>query len=213
MVILHIPLPTSQSVFMKDSKEVIRIEAFKLFLQKSFKEVTMNEIMGKAGLSKAAFYHHFRSKEQVFEEVINHFYINPLKTDFSKFSSESLKEFIQDNFKAIDNMASSLFIRKNKESVGINYFLPMFDAVRIMPESIKDFKVQKENELNAWVNIIKIAKRKGEIKSPLKDEQLANLFICAGDGVGINFIFKGKTENMPKELLNIWEAIYSEIKT
>jgi AcrR family transcriptional regulator len=198
---------------MKDSRELILMEAYKLFLQKSFKEVTMNEIMGKAGLSKAAFYHHFTSKEQVFKEVITHFYLNAIKTDFNTFSHQSLKEFIQDNFKAINSMSSFFKGGKGEESIGINYFLPMFDAIRLMPDIIGQFVTHQENELNAWVKIIKIAKKKGEIKSTLKDEQLAKLFIYAADGVGISSILRGKGEKMAKELLSMWEGIYAGIKT
>ena len=52
------------------SKEHILITAFSLFLQKSFKEVTMKEIVKETGLSKGAFYHYFESKEQLFLELL-----------------------------------------------------------------------------------------------------------------------------------------------
>lgn len=55
---------------MADLKEHILETAQKLFLQKGFKGVTMNELVEAAGLTKGAFYHYFKSKEQVFEEVV-----------------------------------------------------------------------------------------------------------------------------------------------
>ncbi|MGD8401904.1 MAG: TetR/AcrR family transcriptional regulator, partial [Bacillota bacterium] len=58
---------------ISDSKKHIIDVSFGLFLQKSFKEVTMQEIVAKTGMSKGAFYHYFESKEQLFLEVINHF--------------------------------------------------------------------------------------------------------------------------------------------
>lgn len=55
---------------MNETKLTICQEAFKLFLQKNFKEVTMNEILEKSGLSRGTFYYYFKSKEQLYEEVI-----------------------------------------------------------------------------------------------------------------------------------------------
>ncbi|MDR3129397.1 MAG: TetR/AcrR family transcriptional regulator [Tannerellaceae bacterium] len=52
---------------MKEVKEHILKTALTLFLQKSFKEVIMNDIVEKTGMSKGAFYHYYSSKEKVFE--------------------------------------------------------------------------------------------------------------------------------------------------
>jgi AcrR family transcriptional regulator len=46
---------------MSDSRTHILETAANLFMQKSYKEVTMKEIVDKTGLSKGAFYLHFRS--------------------------------------------------------------------------------------------------------------------------------------------------------
>ena len=59
---------------MNDSKEHILLASLNLFLQKNFKEVTIKEIVEITGLSKGAFYHYFQSKEQLFEEVMEHFF-------------------------------------------------------------------------------------------------------------------------------------------
>ena len=61
---------------MNQTKEHIITVACELFLQKSFKEVTMKEIVKQTGLSKGAFYHYFESKEQLFQEVLDFFLNN-----------------------------------------------------------------------------------------------------------------------------------------
>ncbi|MDR2424627.1 MAG: TetR/AcrR family transcriptional regulator, partial [Prevotellaceae bacterium] len=55
----------------KDTKQHILETACLLFLKKSYKEVTLKEIIRETGLSNGAFYHHFESKEQLFKEVID----------------------------------------------------------------------------------------------------------------------------------------------
>jgi len=55
---------------MNEAKEHILRTSLLLFLQKSYKEVTMREIVEKTALSKGAFYHYFSSKEQLFKEIV-----------------------------------------------------------------------------------------------------------------------------------------------
>lgn len=44
-----------------------------LFNQRGFVEVSIDEIMAEAGLTRGGFYHHFRSKEALFAEAIQQF--------------------------------------------------------------------------------------------------------------------------------------------
>src|ERR1039457_5565225 len=106
---------------MKDTKQHILQIAFTLFLQKSFKEVTMNEIVAATKLSKGAFYHYFTSKEQLFEEVINRFYLQLANIDYSQFSHKSLKSFIGDCQTGMDN-ATGMVIEGGIGGVTMNYF-------------------------------------------------------------------------------------------
>ena len=74
---------------MNSTKEHILKIALILFLQKSFKEVTMKEIVQKTGLSKGAFYHYFSSKEELFNEIIHTFYLKMMAVEFEKFDQKS----------------------------------------------------------------------------------------------------------------------------
>lgn len=46
--------------------------ARKLFNLRGFERVTINEVMSDAGLTRGAFYFHFRSKAQLFRESLAH---------------------------------------------------------------------------------------------------------------------------------------------
>jgi TetR/AcrR family transcriptional repressor of nem operon len=70
---------------MTDAKDHIIKVALSLFLKNSYKGLTMKEIVKKSGLSKGAFYHYFKNKEELFRTTLD-FYI---KT----FNSTNLKEF------------------------------------------------------------------------------------------------------------------------
>ena len=71
---------------MNDSKEHIITVASRLFLQKSYKEVTMKDIVDATGLSKGAFYYYFSSKEQLFFEVLDFFFTGVMSHDYNSYS-------------------------------------------------------------------------------------------------------------------------------
>lgn len=48
------------------TKELICSEAYKLFAEKGFKEVTMKDICEKTGLSRGGLYRHYSSTEEIF---------------------------------------------------------------------------------------------------------------------------------------------------
>ena len=53
------------------TKELICSEAYKLFAEKGFKEVTMKDICEKTGLSRGGLYRHYSSTEEIFSHIIN----------------------------------------------------------------------------------------------------------------------------------------------
>ncbi|TCL59733.1 TetR family transcriptional regulator [Hydrogenispora ethanolica] len=195
---------------MNDTKEHILNVSFSLFLQKNFKEVTMQEIVEKTGMSKGAFYHYFESKEQLFLEVVDYF-VSAFIMDYNKLSKESLYQFYHDYVKYHANM-SFLQNRMDGDS-GFNYYVLMFDAMKLFPSFRDKVTENLQAELRAWEEIVRSARDKGEINSSMTDEQIANLFIYTSDGVGMHNVMKGRIKEMPEALLTVWDGLYQEIKT
>ncbi len=57
---------------MAENKAKILEEACRLFQQKGFDGVTLAEVMRSAGLTHGAFYGHFRSKEDLIAQILQH---------------------------------------------------------------------------------------------------------------------------------------------
>lgn len=201
---------------MKDSKEHILITSLTLFLQKSFKEVTMKEIVDNTGMSKGAFYHYFNSKEQVFAEVINHFFMEMMIIDYSKYSQDSLKAFYTDLLEQFEKNraagAKRLHVTQDSAFTN-NYYYLIFDAMRMLPEFKEQQALQHRKEMAAWKKMIAAAKKAGEIRTPLTDEQVAKLFIYLGDGTNLNLIIAGEINKKKNELKVLWEGLYASLKT
>jgi TetR/AcrR family transcriptional repressor of nem operon len=196
---------------MNDSKEVILNASLKLFLQKSYKEVTMKEIVTETGLSKGAFYHYFSSKEQVFEEVINFFYGDIMSVKFTEFPKDSLRGFYNEYIAHIERQ-----MKTAKYTIGAdfttNHYLLIFDALKILPNFRAEHLERQKGEMRAWTEVVKAARKKGEIKSPMSDIQIAKLFIYSGDGIGVNFIMSDSLHKVAKEIQPLWDGLFNTIK-
>lgn len=201
---------------MNSSKRHIIIVASKLFLEKCYKEVTMQEIVKVTGLSKGAFYHHFKSKEELFLEVIV-FFFQSLTRDFNDYSKNSLKEFyeqyLNDSVTLAKNYLGNFDYGDSENTLTLNYFSLMFDALKLFPEfrarAIDAFNL----EIDQWTLAVERARASGEIKSPMSDRQIAEMFMYLSDGIGMHMIMRGADfDTMIVPVKEHWDMLYEQIK-
>lgn len=202
---------------MSESKEYIITVASGLFLRKSYKEVTMKELVNKTGLSKGAVYHYFESKEQLFLEVLDFFFTNVMAHRYEKYSRESFFRFYHDYADEVKEYSEKYLGEfKNNETASdfnMNYFTLAFDGLKLFPEFRKKIKAGLKAELDIWTEVIRSAREKGEIKSPMTDEQLAKTFIYLSDGVAMHEIMTGtEMKEMVNPFLSLWDKLYEQIK-
>jgi TetR/AcrR family transcriptional repressor of nem operon len=197
---------------MKDTRDHIIKVSFGLFLQKSFKEVTMKEIVEKTGLSKGAFYHYFDSKEQIYLEIINQAFSSLIYVDYSRFSKTSLYNFYHDYIDYLNRIYDSFTSSSNGDSFDLNYYSLIFDALRLFP-NFKDKMIESSGqELDAWKAVVHIAKENGEIKSSMSNEEIASIFVHTNSGIGMNNMMIGKSETSTSLLIELWDSFYLQIK-
>ncbi len=199
---------------MNNSREHILKVALVLFLQKSFKEVTMKEIVEKTGLSKGAFYHYFSSKEELFNEVISTFYLKMMAVEFEKFSQESFYGFYHDyvDYLMREFMGLKELLNDTNDEDDINYFLLMFDALNIFPDYNELVKKHHARELAAWAEAVARGKASGELNSVMTDKQIACMFVYSNDGIGLHLIQEGRVRQLGTEMLALWDGFYKQLK-
>jgi TetR/AcrR family transcriptional regulator, transcriptional repressor for nem operon len=202
---------------VSDAKEHIIKTACKLFLQKSFKEVTMKELVKSSGLSKGAFYHYFESKEQLFMAVLEYFFTTIMVHNYEKYSRESFYKFYHDYANEIKSYSKEylkMFIEDEEEGeFNMNYFSLAFDALKLFPEFRARLVEEQKKELGLWTSAITEARKKGEIKSVMSDEEIAQLFIFSSDGVAMHMVMSGKKiEEMVEPFMRLWNRLYEQIK-
>jgi TetR/AcrR family transcriptional regulator, transcriptional repressor for nem operon len=199
---------------MNDTKDHILKISLLLFLQKSYREVTMREIVEKTGLSKGAFYHYFVSKEELFREIANLF-LSMGAVNYSSFSKKSLKTFYRQYIDYINNSLiemSNMVASSEGKSFSLNFFLILFEAVSRFPEFLKMELELHKKDVKAWKKMIAIARTKGEIKSISSDEEIARLFLYCTDGAFLRFINNDKPEGFKEFLCKTYDTIYKNLK-
>lgn len=199
---------------MNDTKEHIIKASLLLFLQKSYRDVTMKEIVEKTGLSKGAFYHYFASKEELFKEITRVFFTMGA-INYKAFSSDSLHAFYNDYLQHIGNsfqQINSLLIDSSEGEVSFNFFLIMFEAVSRFPEFLKLELEQYNREVESWKKMISKALESGEIKSQSTETELANLFLFCTDGVFLRFVNSEKKSTYKEDLRIAFDTVYTNLK-
>ena len=75
------------------TRDRIVAAGFELFLRNGFEGTGLSRILKATNLSKGAFYHYFDSKEALYREVIESFFLNPIRNfDFAGFDRQKLKD-------------------------------------------------------------------------------------------------------------------------
>lgn len=200
---------------MNSTKEHILKTSLLLFLQKSYRDVTMSEIVAKTGLSKGAFYHYFTSKEELFREIAGMF-LSMGAVNYASFSNDSLKTFyhqyidyLEHSLDEMGRMASA----SGDSTISFNFFLILFEAVSRFPEFLKMEAEFHHKDVEAWISVIAAARAKGEINSPSSDEEIANLFLYCTDGVFLRFINNDQAITYRDFITKAFDSIYLNLKT
>jgi len=92
----------ARNKYPEETVNLILEEALKLFIEKGYEHTSIQDIINNlGGLSKGAIYHHFKSKEEIFQSVCekigneNTAYFNKLRDDKTMTGYEKLKMMIK----------------------------------------------------------------------------------------------------------------------
>jgi len=122
--------------------------ALPLFLNHGYDGTGINQILKQAKLSKGAFYHHFSSKEQIYQEIMAEFFLKPIKQldleELENFPLKIMRKVISDHY---ENLPKT--IAKNANINLTRYYAAFYEALCRLP----NFK----SEINShYASLIKI---------------------------------------------------------
>lgn len=174
-------------------KEKLFQAAFKLFLLHQFKGVTLKQIEDEAGMTRGAIFYHAKNKMDLYRKVVKHYWID--QQNLSKkmtFEHTSLKEFIVNYTVAIARSMNLLhlllsgFTVQQASQCYLSFLLQLKETV---PDLHDEYISNRNNELFIWNDVLREAKKSGEISQDVDTYALSQAFV---------YVFYGQT---------FWEAL------
>lgn len=167
----------------KDSKQQIAETAFQLFVQNGYKATSIAQLVTNSGMSKGAFYHHFRSKQSIYEYVINHYFLSYYKAfDWSVFESNSLEDLL----KLMTAMYSDfvLQVKSMTQNNVSKYFILFFEAYNNLgsfKNTVQNFYQKFQQTLEKkYIEEKRMSKETGEVEAMKVISKYEGLFFwCA----------------------------------
>lgn len=179
---------------MKETKDYILFESFKLFLANGYDKVSMNDLVKASGLSKGAFYHYFSSKEELFKEAISTFFFTGLESErFIPIPQLSLEKNLLNlvDFKA--DLFKQLLVFTGLKELETGYFTLIFQAIRIFPEFREKLTVEGSHEETMLNEIFDTAKTRDELRDELDTVNLTHHYANLLDGMELHSVVEGNT--------------------
>lgn len=167
-----------------DTRENILNTAFIMFMERGYAEVSLNDILNPIGITKGGFYHYFKSKDELFEEILNTYVIYPLR-EFERYISnmegdifDFLTAFFNSYVYMIDEMVKLV---GNKENVCGYYLLIFSSKDRVSNFSVELAQIYRDITISIELRL-KAALEKGIIRNDIDSASYAYhiLALCEG---------------------------------
>ncbi len=133
----------------KKTRQTLINTALPLFLTHGYNGIGINQILKTAKLSKGAFYHHFSSKIELYEEAVSPFFLDPVEQlDLEQMQHLPLKEIRKLLSIHYSNMPNH--ISKNSNIDMTRYLASYFEAQSLLPS----LKASLEAHYNRLIELI-----------------------------------------------------------
>jgi len=194
---------------MKDTRDFIIDEAYKLFLNHSYEAVSISMISDAIGFTKGALYHHFRNKEELYRAVIDkHFPITGLTVDVNSISMEEYTSLCIDH---THNILKAIF--GNEETfIPVNYLSLIADCFRHYEGFAENKALVIDNAVKDVEVILRNAITRGEIRSDIDVEVVALQYFSLSIGLAGDLIRTSSVGSAVKSMKGQLNQLYYLLK-
>lgn len=169
-------------------QEILFQAAFKLFLLRQFKGVTLADIEQEAGMTRGAIFYHARNKEDLYRKVVKRYWIDnqDIINQVDK-DSVTLKEFINNYTASINKMMQELqkllpgCSLQQVSKAYLSFLMQLRDSA---PDLHDEYLSNRTNQLFAWNDVLRNAVANGEIIKDIDTFAFAQAFL---------YLFYGQT--------------------
>ncbi len=161
-----------------DMKDKLVQESIKLFVKKSYKGTSIQNITDRAGVSKGAFYWHFKSKEELLATILDEFERNNIDYLIKQVSSTE-GDFVS-RYKYFHKLSTEFAYRNRDLCVAFMSLSAEFSGSKTAPErKIKGIYQKYRAFLK---DLIDEGKRDGSVRKELDSEMVAHSLNALNNG-------------------------------
>lgn len=177
--------------------------ARKLFFEKGYNKVTVDEIINEANSSKGGFYNHFKSKEDLIYGMVP--MIDELYTDFFKENN------YQNNMEKISAFINYVFSVMEHE-IGLDFMSVIYSS-QIKDLNTLRFLTSPDREFNNRLKfLIDEAKGNREIYSDLSTDEIAMILTTCIRGVIYDWCLRKGSFKLADHGMKLINMILGQIK-
>lgn len=170
-------------------------EAYKLFAKRGYKDVTMQDICEKTGLSRGGLYRHFNSTKDIFLEIINKS-LNSQQDEFqSKIEANIPASHILNE--VLKRYEKEMIDSKNSLSLAIYEFFSNPEISKSVNSISRQYSISKE----MWIALIEYGQKTGEFKN-VEPEEIYNLIVFSYQGVRMYSRLMKINSDIPAKIIN-----------
>lgn len=193
-------------------KERLIQAASVLFVKHGYNVVTIKDILGIAKVSRGGFYHHFQSKEEIFKEAMNRYYL----TDDFNSTTDGCNTFSDFIDKVVTATKETMYSLNDKVSLiegdidFSNAIKLRLEAINILDGFLEELEKVYLGTLHSYALLIDKLKSSGEIREEVNSNDVARDINIIIEGAVSAKIFMPKTwedSHLKNILLNYYNSI------
>lgn len=195
------------------TKDLLLLEAYKLYVSKPYDQVTFTELEKSTGLSRGAILYHFKSKELLFNAVIERFVLKESSVgDLISEDCDELSEFIK---KFVSGCKTEMQKYRSYGIYNMNLakFHIEFHALSYYKDMQEIARKWMDNEQILWRNKLSKALKNNEIRDDLNLDVLASMFVNIYQGTSFSGVSRPKGYDiklLEKEFMVLYNLIKKE---
>ncbi len=181
--------------------------AFNLYMSCNYEQGTIREFEKRFGIKNGTIYNFYRSKKDLFQDMINEFIFNAQKAEnkFKMVENCTLEEFFPIYTEGIEKTIEKYYHVANpieKHTPYKNFFALLYDGARHCEDFEEKIHLLYKEEVNLWKKIIINSINKNQVRKEIRVDITAENFRAIFVGLSMQHSFIGGLQiNLLKECL------------
>ncbi len=158
--------------------ENILRKAVELFAIQGYDNTTISDLQEELDMGRGTMYFHFKNKEDLLKSVMNHYFLEPKENILLNMSDNiEVPDMINSLLTYLDSLKEALETLEYKDIINTsNVMMLMYSAYSRFDDMARKAKRLYQVEYGLWKRAIENSIKKGDVRSDVPIEIVANMF-------------------------------------